>query len=55
MGNWTAAHLTDRTLTEIQTPSSRGLLVIRAPVKGQAYRREIEAELSRASCAALRP
>jgi uncharacterized membrane protein len=54
MGNWTAANLADRTLTEIQTPSPRGLLVIQAPMKGQAYRREIEAELARASCAALR-
>ena len=55
MANWTAASLADRSLTEIQTPSPRGLLVIQAPVKGQAYRREIEVELARASCSALRP
>jgi uncharacterized membrane protein len=55
MGNWTVASLGDRTLTEIQSPSPRGLLVIQAPIKGQAYRREIERELARASCSALRP
>ena len=54
MANWTATSLADRNLTEIQTPSPRGLLVIQAPIKGQAYRRDIEAELARASCAALR-
>jgi uncharacterized membrane protein len=55
IGTWTAASLGDRALTEIQTPSPHGLLVIRAPIKGQAYRAQIEAELRRASCAALRP
>ena len=55
MGNRSAASASDRSLTEIQTPSPKGLLVIRAPIKGQAYRGEIEAELSRASCSALRP
>jgi uncharacterized membrane protein len=55
LGNWTAANLADRTLVEIPTPSPRGLLVIQAPIKGQAYRREVEAELTRASCGAHRP
>jgi uncharacterized membrane protein len=55
MGNWIAASPVERILTEIQMPSPTGLLVIRAPIKGQAYRGEIQVELNRATCSALRP
>jgi uncharacterized membrane protein len=55
MGNWIAGSMAERALTEIQTPSASGLVVIQAPIKGQAYLGEIEAELSRAKCSSLRP
>lgn len=40
--------------TYIQVPEPTGLLVIRAPLKGESYRAEVEAVLSRASCGPAR-
>jgi uncharacterized membrane protein len=37
-------------LTPVQLPAPEGLLVIRAPLKGESFRAEVEAALSRASC-----
>lgn len=36
--------------TYIQVPSATGLMVIRAPIKGESYHAEVEAVLARASC-----
>ena len=36
--------------TQIPSPSSEGLVIVRAPLKGLAWRAEAEALLSRASC-----
>jgi len=35
---------------QVEVPSATGLLVVRAPVKGEGYRPAIEAALARASC-----
>lgn len=40
--------------TYIQVPAPTGLLVIRGPVRGESYRAEVEAILSRASCGPAR-
>lgn len=40
--------------TEIRLPAPQGLLVIRAPIKGQAYRNEPLRELQAATCSARR-
>lgn len=36
--------------TYVQVPAPTGLMVIRAPVRGESYRAEVEAVLSRATC-----
>ncbi len=41
--------------TQIQVPASTGLLVIRAPIKGESYHAEVEAVLARASCGRTKP
>jgi len=40
--------------TYIQVPEPTGLLVIRAPLRGESYRAEVEAVLARASCGPAR-
>ena len=40
--------------THIPSPSLQGLVIVRAPLKGLAWRAETEAVLSRASCAPLK-
>lgn len=40
--------------TYIQVPARTGLLVVRGPVRGESYRAEVEAALSRASCSPAR-
>jgi uncharacterized membrane protein len=37
-------------LTYVQLPASTGLMVIRAPLRGESYRAEAESVLARASC-----
>lgn len=37
-------------LTSVRLPAPVGLLVIRAPLKGESFRAEVEAALARASC-----
>ncbi|MCL4765776.1 MAG: DUF1254 domain-containing protein [Hyphomicrobiaceae bacterium] len=41
--------------TYVQVPAPTGLLVIRAPLKGESYRAEVEAVLARASCGRMSP
>lgn len=41
--------------TQIQVPATTGLLVIRAPLKGESYQAEVEAVLERASCGRAEP
>jgi len=40
--------------TQVASPSWEGLVVVRAPIKGLAWRAETEAALSRASCTPVR-
>lgn len=40
--------------TYINVPEPTGLLIIRAPIKGESYREEVEAVLARASCGQAR-
>ena len=40
--------------THVQVPAPVGLMVVRAPVRGESYRAEVEAVLSRASCGPAR-
>jgi uncharacterized membrane protein len=40
--------------TQIASPSAEGLVVVRAPLKGLAWRAETEAVLRRASCASVK-
>src|SRR5690606_1491357 len=40
--------------TYIQVPAQTGLLVVRGPVRGESYRAEVEAALSRANCSPAR-
>lgn len=40
--------------TYIQVPAPTGLMVVRAPVRGESYRAEVEAALSRARCGPAR-
>ena len=41
--------------TQIQVPAATGLLVIRAPIKGESYQAEVEAVLGQASCGRADP
>ena len=40
--------------SEIAVPRAQGLIIIRAPLKGEAYANEVEAQLGRAKCSAQR-
>ena len=45
----------DQDASGITVPQREGLVIIRASLKGQAYAKEIEAQLGRATCAPHRP
>jgi hypothetical protein len=45
----------DQDASSITVPQREGLVIIRASLKGQAYIKEIEAYLSRATCAPHTP
>jgi uncharacterized membrane protein len=44
----------DANLTQIQLPAPTGIMIIRAPLKGEAYAATVQTQLARARCAPVR-